>query len=533
MYQSLNLLFAITIMLLVMSLLSSVSAKAVDLHQTIRGKITDQDSKTPVIGANIIILDSNPMLGSSTNEHGNFRIEEVPVGRVSLKITCIGYEEKVIPNLLISSAKEFILDIDLVESMIKMDELVISANQQNKNEVLNEMAVVSARQFSVEETKRYAGSFNDPARMVSAFAGNNTDAEGSNFIIVRGNSPKGVQWRLEGIEIPNPNHFADEGSTGGAISALNSAMLSNSDFFSGAFPAEYGNAFSGVFDMRLRNGNNEKREYAFSVGILGTEVTLEGPFKKGGGASYLVNYRYSTLSILDQMNIVNFGGVPKYQDLSFKFQFPTKSAGTFSLFGLGGKSHILEDVTDEENEDIILEKGDWQADMGVVGLGHRYLFNNRTYLETNLSVAESGTGGVGEELGDDNEYYTNYDGFFRNYTAKFTTTLHHKFSVKSKLQTGLIYDRKFYDYFSDVYYKEEDGLVREQDSDGNTGLYHAFASWKYRLTDNVTAISGAHFIGTEINNKMPLNQGLGYIGHLRLLNLYPQQWESTAKWNRW
>ena len=452
MYQSIKIkvLFAVVIAFLVVSLLSSVSAKASDLYQTIRGTITDQDSKTPVIGANVIVIESEPLLGSSTDVSGNFRIEKVQVGRVSLKISCIGYEEKVIPNVLLSSAKEFILNIDMVESMVHMDELVISANNQNKDEPLNEMAIVSARQFSVEETKRYAGAFNDPARMVSAFAGNNTAAEGNNFIIVRGNSPKGIQWRLDGIEIPNPNHFADEGSTGGAINALNSAMLNNSDFFSGAFPAEYGNAFSGVFDMRLRNGNNENREYAFSIGILGTDVTLEGPFKKGGGASYLVNYRYSTLAILDDLNLVDFGGVPKYQDLSFKFQFPTKKAGTFSLFGLGGKSHILEDTKDEENEDLILERGDWEADMGVVGLGHRYLFNNRTYLETNLSIAESGSGGVGEELGENNEFYTYYDGYFRNYTAKITSIFHHKINAKSKLQAGFIYDRKFYDYYSDV-----------------------------------------------------------------------------------
>jgi len=511
MYHTLKLkiLYALTIIFLVFALLTSLSADAAELFQTIRGRITDQDSKAPVIGANILVIDSNPMLGSSTDTEGDFRIEHVPVGRVSLKISCIGYEEKIIPNLLISSAKEFILTIDMVESVVKMDELIISARQQNKNEVLNEMAVVSARQFSVEETKRYAGAFSDPARMVSAFAGNNTAAEGNNFIIVRGNSPKGVQWRLEGIEIPNPNHFADEGSTGGAINALNSAMLTNSDFFSGAFPAEYGNAFSGVFDMRLRNGNNENREYAFSVGVLGTDITLEGPFKKGGGASYLVNYRYSTLAILDELNLVDFGGVPKYQDLSFKFRFPTRNMGTFTVFGLGGKSHILEDVTDDENESIVLEKGDWQADMGVVGLGHRYLFNNSTYLETNLSISESGTGGVGEELDDNNEFYTYYDGFFRNYTTKFTSTLHHKFSAKSKVQLGIIYDRKFYNYYSDVFYKEEDGLVREQDANGNTGLYHAFGSWKYRLTEEFTAIAGIHFLGTELNKNKAIEPRIG------------------------
>ncbi len=512
MYQTikLKLLFTLATGFLVVLLLSSISSKGADLYQTIRGKITDLDSKTPVIGANIIVENSEPLLGASTDAEGIFRIEKVPVGRVNLKITCIGYEEKIVSNLLINSAKEFILNIDMTESMVKMEEIIISANQQGKNEVLNEMAVVSARQFSVEETKRYAGAFNDPARMVSAFAGNNTAAEGNNFIIVRGNSPKGVQWRLEGIEIPNPNHFADEGSTGGPINALNSAMLSNSDFFSGAFPAEYGNAFSGVFDMRLRNGNNENREYSFSVGVLGTDVTLEGPFKKGGGASYLINYRYSTLAILDDLGMVDFGGVPKYQDLSFKFQFPTKGAGTFSLFGLGGKSHIIEDEKDEENEDIILEKGDWKADMGVVGLNHRYLFNNSTYLESSVSISESGNGGVGEELNDErDDFRVYYDGYFRNYTGKIMSTLHHKFSAKNKLQLGMIYDRKFYDYYSDVYFKEEGGLVREQDSDGNTGLYHGFASWKYRINEDLTAVTGVHMLGTEINNKIAIEPRIG------------------------
>jgi len=512
MYHSikLRLLFTIATAFLVISQLASISTSAADLHQMVRGKITDSDSKTPLIGANIIVINSEPLLGGSTDANGFFRIDKVPVGRVSLSITCIGYEEKVISNLLINSAKEFVLEIDMTESVVRMDEIVISANQQNKNEVLNEMALVSARQFSVEETKRYAGAFNDPARMVSAFAGNNTAAEGNNFIIVRGNSPKGVQWRMEGIEIPNPNHFADEGSTGGAINALNSNMLSNSDFFSGAFPADYGNAFSGVFDMRLRNGNNENREYAFSVGVLGTDVSLEGPFKKGGQASYLINYRYSTLAILDDLNIVDFGGVPKYQDLSFKLHFPTQKAGTFSLFGLGGKSHILEDTRDEENEELILEKGDWKADMGVVGLNHRFLFNNNTYLESSISIARHGSGGTGEELDDSNDQFrTYYDGSFSNYTAKYMSTLHHKFSAKHKLQVGVIYDRKFYSYFSDVFHEEEDALVREQDSKGNTGLYHGFASWKYRITEDLTAVSGMHLMGTEINQETSVEPRFG------------------------
>jgi hypothetical protein len=511
MYQTIKLRMDIVYLSLISAivLLSHFDSRATGLTQTVRGKITDADSKSPVIGANVIVLESDPLLGSSTNLSGNFKIEEVAVGRISLKVTCIGYEEKLISNILLNSAKEMVLEIELRESIVNMEELVILGSEQNKNEALNDMAVVSARQFSVEETKRFAGAFNDPARMVSAFAGNNTAAEGDNFIIVRGNSPKGIQWRLEGIEIPNPNHFADEGSTGGPINALNSAMLSNSDFFSGAFPAEYGNAFSGVFDMRLRNGNNQEREYTISVGVLGTDVTLEGPFKKDGGASYLVNYRYSTLALLDNLNIVDFGGVPKYQDLSFKLRFPTRDFGTFSVFGLGGRSNIHEEVLDEENPDKILEKGDWKADMGVVGINHQFIFSGNTYLQSNISVSESGNGGLGMELDGYDNFRVYYDGYFRNYTAKLMSTLHHKFNAKNKMLFGMIYDRKFYDYYSDVFHHYVEGLVREQDSNGDTGLFHMFASGRSRFSENLTAIAGVHLMRSEANKNVSVEPRIG------------------------
>ncbi|MFC2096621.1 carboxypeptidase-like regulatory domain-containing protein, partial [Bacteroidota bacterium] len=292
----------ITLLLLIASLLSFANNSM--QTQTIRGQVIDQDSKSPLIGANIIILNSEPVKGTSSNVDGYFRIDQVHVGRVDLKVTCMGYEAKTIPNLLIGSGKEIVLEIELIESLIQLEDVIITANG-HKAEALNEMAVVSAKAFSVEETKRYAGSFNDPARMVSGYAGVTGDATGNNDIVVRGNSPKGILWKLDGIDIPNPNHFADEGSTGGPINALNSAMLNNSDFFSGAFAPEYGNAYSGVFDMKLRNGNNEKREYSASIGVIGMEATLEGPFSKNYNGSYLINYRYSSLDILDQAGIVD------------------------------------------------------------------------------------------------------------------------------------------------------------------------------------------------------------------------------------
>ena len=241
------------------------------LDQTVKGTITDQDSNAPIIGANVMVLNSDPVLGGSTGVDGTFRIENVPIGRITLVVTSIGYEQRIIPDIVVGSGKEVVINFALEESLVRLEEIVVTG-KDHKSQVSNEMVQVSGRTFSVEETNRYAGTLNDPARAVSNFAGIQANAEGDNHIVVRGNSPNNVQWRMEGIEIPNPNHFAEEGSSGAAINILNGKMLTNSDFYTGAFAAEYGNVLGGVFDMKMRTGNRDKREYSVGVGVLGTVV---------------------------------------------------------------------------------------------------------------------------------------------------------------------------------------------------------------------------------------------------------------------
>jgi hypothetical protein len=490
----------------------NLSLVAQELSQTIRGTIIDQDSNFPIIGANVTIIDSEPLIGSFTNLEGKFHIENVAVGRVSLRITCMGYEENTIPNLLLTSSKELVLDIALVESIVKMDEIVISANP-DKGEVLNEMATVSARAFSVEETKRYAGSFNDPARMVSAFAGIMPAPEGDNYIAVRGNSPKGNQWRLEGIEIPNPNHFSDEGATGGPINALNSAMLANSDFYTGAFPAEYGNAFSGIFDMKLRNGNNQNREYSFSIGAIGTDVTLEGPFKKNGNGSYLLNYRYSTLAILENTGIVNFDGVPKYQDLSFKVNLPTPHAGVFSLFGLAGKSNLTHELPSEENEDIIISKFNVNSELAVTGLNHSLLLSKNTFIESGISVSENGSLYDEYELDDSVDYKMLANEKLRKYTLTGKTVLHSKINARHKISAGIVYTHFFYYFFTEYLDKPTDKMVIEQDEHDNSGLLQLYGNWKYRINDRITFVGGIHYLNNMLNKTYSLEPRAGLKWH--------------------
>ncbi len=481
---------------------------AQDLTQTIRGTITDTDSKIPVFGAKVIVIGTAPIQGAIADENGDFTIENVKVGRVHLKITAMGYQEINLPSVLVESGKEKILNLEMIEEIQEMEDVQVKA-VKDKSESINKMATVSAKTFSVEETNRYAGSLNDPARMVSGFAGVTGNAEGDNDIVVRGNSPRGILWRLDGIDIPNPNHFGGEGSTGGPVNALNGAMLANSDFFSGAFAPEYGNALSGVFDVRFRKGNNEKREYTFSAGILGIDATLEGPFKKGYRGSYLVNYRYSSIAILDKAGLLDFDGIPIYQDASFKLDLPTKKAGRFSVIGLGGISHIIQTDQDDETEKVF-GRYDFGSRMGVVGVKHLYVINPKIYVQSYAAATTFGSKEIAEEIkSDSSALYNSFNDSFGNHKLKGQSIVNYKYNQKNIFQVGVTYTQSFFEYliFSD---KDEDGtLSKTLDASGNAGTLQSFVSWKYRFSNNLTFVSGMHYTNFLLNNSSAIEPRFG------------------------
>lgn len=480
--------------------LQSTFLSAQQITQSIRGRIIDQDSQIPLTGATVVVIGSDPLIGSVTDVNGDFRLINVPVGRVSLKVTFIGYEDRTIPNLLLTSAKEEVLNLTLTESVNTLEELTVRADNV-KGEILNEMALVGAHSFSVEETQRYAGSFDDPARMVSSFAGVVGGAEGNNDIIVRGNSPKGILWRLEGIAIPNPNHFSGEGSTGGPINALSSKMLSNSDFFTGAFAPEYGDATSGIFDMKLKAGNNERREYTATVSTLGLDMTAEGPFKEGRRGSYIANYRYSALDLLDKAGVVDFGGVPRYQDLSFKIQLPLNHKHNFSLFGLGGSSSIdADDKDDEDDEERVTGRFNGENKLGALGLTHTYQINDNMYLRSSIA----GTGSEAKYKyaipNAQEEFYDIQRGNIRKTSFIGASTFNYKLNARHKVEAGFILTRHGFNMNSDEWNFERDVMENELAEKGNTNTYQAFASWKYRMRENLTMISGLHYMHFALNN---------------------------------
>lgn len=304
-----------------MACILGAAALSAQTLQTVRGTVYENSTGAPLEYATVAVADAVPPIAAVTDSVGEFSMK-VPVGRHNFQITYLGFDPVVLKEVLVDSSKEVVLNIGMTESLTALNEVVVTPHV-NKAETLNKMAVTGGRMLSTEEASRYAGGMDDPARLVSAFAGVSSNV-GNNGIVVRGNAPRSLQWRLEDVEIPNPNHFADVTTFGGGgFTSLNSFVLGNSDFFTGAFPAEYSNALSGVFDMNMRNGNNQKWEHAFKVGVLGIDASSEGPFKKGYNGSYIINYRYSTLSLLSPMLPEDADGTD-YQDLSFKFFLPTK-----------------------------------------------------------------------------------------------------------------------------------------------------------------------------------------------------------------
>lgn len=483
---------------------AAVPAQEIILTQTVKGTIIDEQSGNVLSNATVI-ADGHSSSGSSTDSLGNFKLKNIPIGRQTIRVSLIGYEEAVIRNIEVTSSKEVVLEIKLKEQIKKLDEVVVVSGKQ-KNRALNEAAMVSARQFSVDEAVRYSGTRNDPSRMAQNFAGVSGSNDARNDIIIRGNSPSGVLWRMEGIDIPNPNHYSTLGSTGGPVTILNTNTLKNSDFITSAFPAQYGNAVAGVFDLRMRNGNNEKYEFLGQMGFNGFEFGAEGPLGKKSTASFLINYRYSLIAVVQQLGLsVGTGSAtPYYQDLNFKINIPTKKAGTFSLFGLGGESHIDFEAIDEDNlystNDGSLRERKFKSLTGVAGFGHTYFFNPTT--SGKLILAVSGFDSKYREDFYDTVLVDKTAFYKKNTQVKFAAgyTLNKKFNSKNQLTAGIVADVNRLNLRNDYIPDGESALITFFDARKNAVLLRGFVHLSHRFSDKLSSNAGLYYQQFTLNN---------------------------------
>ena len=480
--------------------------------QTIRGRVVDEASQAPLLGANVMILEAGPITGVITDESGSFIIEDVPVGRYTLLASYLGYKSFIMREVMVGTGKEVFLDIGLNELLLEMEGVSVVANI-NKDQTINPMAGISARSFTVEETERYPGSWGDPARMASNYAGVFPNGDIYNYLVIRGNSPVGLIWQMEGVPIPNPNHFTIPGATGGPISIVNNKQLAQSDFLTGAFPAEYSNGVSGVFDLHLRNGNNRKREYVAEIGLMGLEVGAEGPFIKEGNASYMINFRASLLGLVDELLWVE--ALPHYQDLSFKLNFPTRK-GKISVFGLGGLSSITGEVTDSANSrpnharEVAETSG---AKTGAAGIKHVHFLGNRTRIISDLVLSTSRPFVRDDSLVNDMATRRLINNTYREDRWLVSSRIRTKLNAKNSMNFGVMLENNKVDYFLDNEYNIDhdiaggDSLVKYPArvfKDDRLYVLRSFVEWKHRFNNSLTLYTGLNYLHFFMNHSHAL-----------------------------
>jgi hypothetical protein len=483
--------------------LFTTSILAAQTTQTVRGTVTDIQSESPLIGATIELLDTIARLGTTADIDGNFTLLRVPTGRKVFKISFLGYETTTIPNVLVTSGKEVVLQIKLQESFSTLNEVVITGGAE-KDKTVNELATISARQFDVEEVRRYSGGRNDIAKLVANFAGVSATNDQRNDIVIRGNSPTGVLWRLEGIPIPNPNHFSTLGTTGGPVSALNPNLVGNSDFLTGAFPAEYGNALAGVFDINYRKGNTEKYEFTAQLAAFsGFEAMVEGPLNKKGG-SFVAAYRHSFVELAALVGL-NIGtqAVPAYKDLSFNLDFGNQKFGKLSLFGIGALSNIEFIAAKLDSNEIFVNPNQNSysiSNFAVLGAKHSYQLSERAYLRTVISATKQDVTFTVDDLKVKlGQEYRVLDVRDKNMEYRAHSYLNTKWNSRMHTRFGAQYTRSGLDAFvqtreftPDLNGDGDRDWIAWRDQEGTFQLFELYGQSQYRLSQKWTLNAGLH-----------------------------------------
>ncbi len=505
--------------LLFLSILSFVTTTAYSQNglQTVKGQVIDQQSELPLIGATVEFVFGTTSKGAVTDIDGYFVLEGIPIGRQTFQFNYLGYEPLTLPNVVVDAGKQVFLEVTMEEAVNKLNEVVI-VGKVEKDRAQNEMATVSSRQFSMEEVNRYSGGRSDVARLAGNFAGVSTADDSRNDIVIRGNSPTGVLWRLEGIPIPSPNHFSTIGTTGGPVSALNTNLLKNSDFITSAFPAEYGNALSGVFDIGFRKGNRDEFEVTLQLGaITGFEGMLEGPLKGSKGGSFLVAARQSSVGIAQSLGAeIGTNAVPNYQDISFNVDLGKSKLGRFSIFGIAGLSDIFFDRDEVDGTDLFsADDEDAKADsqFGVLGIKNNYVLDDKSYVRTILSAS-------GSRVKFNRDRYYNMD-TSEEFVDRFvqgddalarislSSFVNKKYNANLTARAGILMER----YSADLSFEsaefgidtDQNGvfdLISVYDFDGNTFGVEPYVQAQYKVSSKWTLNGGLHLQYNSINDQL-------------------------------
>jgi hypothetical protein len=371
-------------------------------NQTIRGTISDIDSKLPITGAIVRVSGSDPVIACTTDVKGVFTIENMATGIKTIQVSFPAYEVKTIQDIEVIIGHEVDLNLTMQKAFPKADSCVIVSS--NNGVPHNELPQISTHVISPDETRYYAGCDGQTSIITTSFAGIGSTQSAEHDIIIRGNSPKFLQWRLEGIEIACPYHWEDQNSSGNGMLALNNNLLATSNFYTGAFSSEYGNVLSGVYDVKLRTGDSNNFKAAARINIIYSDYTIESPIKKGYAGSFIANYRYYHIPLMIKLADPpgSRGMAPKMQDGTFKVVLPTQEQGTFTIFGLAGLSGLSTTTQTPEANSVlqtpdnrsmlpnIAQALDYDSYLGNIGINHTLNFHSGCSITTTVLFSGNG-----------------------------------------------------------------------------------------------------------------------------------------------
>lgn len=479
----------LTIFLLLTFGTSSISL-AQGLTQTLRGTITDQLTNQPLQGINIQLLDTR--YGTSTDQNGRFSMGGIEVGRYILRATAVGYDTLTVAEVLLQSGKETVLELQMQPGNTVLSEVVITGES---NPFPNDIPSVTL--LTQEATVRYPATFYDPARLLLTYPGVVNDNDQANGIVVRGNSPNNILWRLEGADIVNPNHtpnagtFSDQVSqNGGGVNMLSAQLLGTSAFFSGAFPTEYGNALGGVMDMRFRKGNDQQLEFTNQIGLIGIDLGMEGPFSKNSSASYLFNARYSTLGLLSALGVDLGDEKIDFSDIAFNLAFPFKKGGELTVFGVAGySSNVFEAERDSSLWEFEKDNQDITFNSSTIIGGAKLLVpvGKKSNWRTVVAYSTLKTERTAEVLDGDYNLQPRDQAVNDQVKASLHTTFTHQLSASQNLRLGAILTQQNYDI------RIIQNLLTAVTGEGNGLLIQPYLDWSTKIGADLDFSAGLHY----------------------------------------
>lgn len=486
-----------------------------DLKQSIRGVVTNQFTEFPIPDVHINLLSEGKIIGQTNSDtNGLYQFPSVLIGTYDISFSHVAFTSYTIPNVIVYSKKECIINTQMEFSYNLLSEALIESPQKERGITNNTMASVSAYSIRVEDAQRLAGGLDDPIRAAGTLPGVTANAAFSaNFISIRGNSPRGLKYQMNGMELENPTHFARIGSSGGLFTIFSMQLLDNSDFFSGAFPAEYSNVMAAVFDVKFRKGNTEKNEYTVQVGTLGLDLAAEGPINKKKNSSFLFNYRYATVGMA---RLIGQPTEPTYQDLSFNLNFPQKKGGNLSFFGISG--------TSDRAKIAVIDSLEWEKDvdrynlylnssMATLGVNYNKLVEENGVFNTIVAGSITNQEDNKKYIQDDYSILTRSINEYKSIPISWAGSYKYMFSAKHSNKTGFSLRATQHEWLAKKHNFLENSLDTIVNGKGNSATAKAFSQSKFYISEKWNLNLGLSYIYYNVNNKSSIEPrtGLTYI----------------------